>query len=118
MLTRCTNPNVWNYKYYGGRGIAVCDRWLHSFENFRADMGDAPDGLTIDRIATDGSYEPGNCRWLASDEQKRNRRMCVRITFDGETLILSEWARRVGVHRQTLQRRIAAGWPLDRALSK
>ena len=71
---RCNNPNVPNWVDYGGRGIKVCDRWLDSFENFLADMGERPDGTTIDRINNDGNYEPGNCKWSTPKEQSNNRR--------------------------------------------
>lgn len=74
MVTRCTNPKGTDYKYYGGRGITVCERWLNSFENFLADMGEAPRGLTLDRIDPNGNYEPKNCRWTTWVEQRRNQR--------------------------------------------
>jgi len=72
MLQRCSNPKATHYYRYGGRGIIVCERWL-KFENFYKDMGDRPEGMTLDRINNNGNYEPLNCRWVTHKENCNNR---------------------------------------------
>jgi len=74
MKIRCYSESHKQFKDYGGRGIYVCDRWVDSFSNFLEDMGERPDGLTLDRIDCDGIYEPSNCRWATRVEQQANKR--------------------------------------------
>lgn len=72
MINRCHNPNNYSYGRYGARGVRVCDRWRTDFLHFLADMGERPDGMTLDRIDPTGDYEPANCRWATITEQRRN----------------------------------------------
>lgn len=75
MKERCYNPNTHQFKYWGGRGIKVCDRWLESFQNFIDDMGHKPSKThSLDRIDFNGNYEPSNCRWATPNQQSQNRR--------------------------------------------
>lgn len=83
MLTRVMNKKSSNYKYYGARGVQICTRWLF-FHNFLADMGEVPEGKTLDRFPVrDGNYEPGNCRWATPKEQAQNRRLPNAVYIDG-----------------------------------
>jgi hypothetical protein len=117
LLSRCFNRNDDRYDRYGGRGIAVCERWL-KFENFIADMGPRPSHAhSIDRIDNDGHYEPSNCRWATPERQQRNTARTMRVTFRGETLALSDWSERLGIASATLFCRIRRGWTAERALT-
>lgn len=80
MKSRCINKDDPDFHNYGGRGIKVCDRWLVSFENFLEDMGERPKGMTLDRIDSDGNYEPSNCKWATNVEQQLNRRVRANST--------------------------------------
>lgn len=117
MKSRCLNPNEKSFKDYGGRGIKICERWLDSFENFFADMGRRPPGMTLDRKDANGNYEPGNCKWSTSIEQKNNMRRNINLTFEGQTMTAMEWSRVVGVSCRTLYHRILAGWPVEKILA-
>ena len=81
MKNRCYNQKHDSFPYYGGRGIIVCNRWLHNFKAFLADMGERPEGMTIDRRDSDGNYEPGNCRWATAEQQNNNKRkQLIKVT--------------------------------------
>lgn len=112
---RCFKPQNERFHYYGGRGITMCPRWAESFENFLADMGLRPDGLSLDRIDNDGNYEPGNCRWATQLEQVSNRRNCIYVALAGERVTCAEAARRLGLTHDTVKRRLESGllqrWP-------
>lgn len=79
MIARCEYPKTRGYRYYGGRGITVCKRWRNSFLAFLEDMGERPEGTSLDRIDSDSNYEPGNCRWATAVEQRANRRDSVAV---------------------------------------
>lgn len=117
MKYRCQKPKNNKYHLYGGRGIKVCERW-ESFELFLQDMGERPDGHTLDRLDSNGNYEPSNCRWADSHTQCRNRRNNTILTFRGETRTVSDWADVLGFNRNTISKRIRAGWSLEVAFSR
>ena len=117
MKQRCFNKNCHNYQNYGGRGIAVCERWMR-FDLFLEDMGVKPDGLTLERIDNNGNYEPNNCRWADRAEQRKNQRTCRYIEFAGLRMTLTDWARHLGMNPLTLSHRVVTlKWPIDRALT-
>lgn len=107
MLRRCYGKNHTAYQRYGGRGIAVCDRWRESFAAFLKDMGRRPSaGHSIDRVDNTKGYEPGNCRWATAREQANNRAVTITATLDGVTRPLTEWCEELGLKYQTVWHRI------------
>lgn len=117
MRRRCEKPNTRGFKYYGGRGIRVCDRW-QEFENFLTDMGSRPSPKhTIDRIDPDGNYDPSNCRWATPTEQSRNRRTVPVYTVFGRTQSGPDWAEEFGISNSLFKSRLEAGWGIERALT-
>lgn len=119
MKDRCLNPNGAFWSRYGGRGITVCDRWRTSFEAFLVDMGPRPSPKhSLDRINNDGNYEPGNCRWATRVEQMRNTCRALRIEHGGRVLNTAEWAEVTGIPAEAIQRRLAQGWTVERALTQ
>lgn len=120
MIRRCTNPNVPQYKDYGGRGIVVCDRWRSSYETFLFDMGRAPTAKhTVDRRDNMGNYEPDNCRWATYKEQRRNTRQVRTVVVDGVSMCLKDACALRGVSYKLAHKRInAMGWSAEEAISR
>ena len=118
MKDRCNNPATPAYKDYGARGISVCNEWYDylAFKDWALNNG-YDKSLTLDRIDYDGNYLPDNCRWTTKAEQARNRRFCVKYTLNGETHILTDWARIYHINPGTIQYRIKAGWPVEKAIT-
>jgi hypothetical protein len=96
--------------------VSVCERWS-SFAAFLEDMGERPDGMTIDRIDSQGNYEPTNCRWADIKTQLDNRNCTSWITHNGETKTQADWAASLGINRQTLNMRLQRGWSIQRAVT-
>ena len=115
MRQRCDNPKDKSYSLYGGRGISYCSRW-EKYENFLSDMGERPSNLELDRIDSNGNYEPSNCRWADRATQVNNRRNCRKYWYKGEYLNLKEWANKIGISYQTLVTRINSGWDFEKAV--
>lgn len=115
MLNRCRNSKMSQYKNYGGRGITVDERW-EKFENFLADMGEAPPNTSIDRKDNNGNYCKENCRWATRHQQSRNKSNNRVIEFNGVAKCLKDWASDLGINQSSLRERLDR-WSLDKALT-
>lgn len=115
---RCYNPRHESYKYYGAKGVKVCDEWIHDFDAFKdwAMSHGYTDDKSIDRIDSNGDYNPDNCRWATAKQQANNRSDNHMITYDGTTMTMMEWAEHLNINFKTLTRRIYCGWPVEKAL--
>ena len=124
MVQRCHNPNAKDYQRYGGRGIFVCDEW-QKFDNFLSDVGERPEGKSLDRVDNEKGYSPENCRWADAQTQQRNKRNSRLVTHNGKTMTLADWAEANGINPITISARIQNGWdevsaittPVDRRYS-
>jgi hypothetical protein len=117
LVRRCTKSSDHAFRHYGGRGITVCERWRSDYRAFLADVGRRPaETAELDRIDNDRGYEPGNVRWTDRRTQTRNTRANRRLTIDGITLCVSEWAERSGVSASAIFWRLDAGWSAERAV--
>lgn len=112
MVQRTTNPKHKHFGAYGGRGIGVCERWL-LFPNFLEDMGDKPDGLTLERIDNDQGYCPENCRWATRRDQTRNRRNTLRVQFRGTETTLGEVADKFSIPYHSIYNLLRDGYGLE-----
>lgn len=117
MKQRCTNPNARAYRYYGGRGISFCKEWA-SFENFLADMGEAPDGFSLERDDVNGNYCAANCRWIPISKQASNKRTNTRFAFDGKALLAREISERTNLKVRTVRYRMKAGVPIEKPVGR
>jgi hypothetical protein len=117
MKARCDNPKATGFFRYGGKGISYDPTWV-DFEAFFQDMGERPDGCSLDRIDGSKGYSKENCRWATRKEQCNNRINNVRYTFEGLTLTVAQWARHKGIKHVTLKNRLNLGWGIEKALTK
>lgn len=119
MKTRCYLKTKGDYKYYGGRGISVCDEWKESFIAFAewAIASGYEDGLTLDREDNSGNYSPDNCRWVTRQRQSNNMSSNHVITFNGKSLSIADWAREIGIKPDTIFNRIRDDWSEEDALT-
>ncbi len=116
MIQRCVNPNHNRYNCYGGAGVIVCERWMNSFENFLADMGERPEGMEIDRWPDrSGNYEPGNTRWATPKQNSRNRSDNKIVTVRGMTGCVAELCEYFKVPYGRTNGRLWKGWPVEEA---
>lgn len=116
IKARCDWPKMHNYAYYGGRGISYDPRWK-DFRAFFADMGEAPEGMQIDRIDNDAGYFKANCRWVTPEQNSNNRRSSRLYGFRGQTLSSSQIARAIGMNVNTLDARLRDGWTIEEAVA-
>lgn len=120
MNRRCYDTTDISFPYYGKRGIKVCDEWLPPLGiiQFVKDMGERPQGKSIDRIDNNKGYSKENCRWATNIEQQANTSQNHFITFQGETLCIAEWSRRIGIRADTMRLRVKRGLSVDQVLFK
>jgi hypothetical protein len=116
MLKRCEKPKTNGYEYYGGRGIKVCDRW-HDFMNFYEDMNPTyKDELQLDRINSNGHYEPDNCRWITVKEQHSNKRSNHYLEYRGKMYTKKQLSEIGNMSYETFNSRLGYGWSVEKAV--
>ena len=116
MKKRCLCKSNEAYKHYGARGITVCERWF-KFENFLSDMGEKPDGLTLERINNNLGYSPENCKWATRTDQARNKRNARYITVNNKTQTIQQWSEETGLSYYTIYLRLRRGLSVEKAVA-
>ena len=106
MRARCLNPKSASYHHYGARGITVCAQWVEDYDRFFDDMGDVPDGFSLERIDNAAGYSPTNCRWANLTDQLNNQRRNVLVAYAGRTQTIGQWAAELEISYDTLWRRL------------
>lgn len=119
MKKRCYNKNYFQFQYYGGKGIRICDEWLNNFKSFYdwSIANNYNDTLTIDRINSNGNYCPENCRWVDKYVQANNKKTNKLITYNNETHTMTEWSKITGLTYSTIQHRLDRNWDIEKALT-
>lgn len=118
MIERCYNAKDISFKNWGARGITVCARWRASFDYFFSDMGECPQGFSLERVNVEDSYYKENCRWIPRSQQARNTRKTRFITWNSRTQILQDWANETGLSPGCIVGRIDSGWSLDKVFTE
>ena len=119
IKTRCYNQKSKSYKYYGAKGISMCDEWKNDFKTFYnwCIANGYDENLTIERIDYKGNYEPNNCKFISIQEQQRNKRNNISITHNGETRCLAEWCKILNLNYDRTISRIRNGWSIEDAFT-
>ena len=120
MKQRCYNSKMPNFKYYGARGIAVCDERRNDSQSFYewAILNGYKEELTLDRIDNSGNYEPSNCRWVTAKEQSNHRSNNIILSFNGENHTISEWSEITGIKQHVIRNRLMRGWSIENVLTR
>ena len=119
MKQRCSNPKAISYKYYGAKGVTVCQEWQDGFQAFHdwATANGYSDNLTLDRVDANGDYCPDNCRWTTNKEQQNNTSYNRLITYGAETHNITQWAEILNIPRNVLYNRIRRGWDIEKIIT-
>ncbi len=118
MNQRCRDINAKNYKYYGGKGVSVCEDWKHNYLVFRSwsiEHGYSSE-LTLDRINVSSDYGPENCRWVDQVVQNNNTTRNRFLTYEGDTHTMAQWSKIIGLSYSTFKTRLNRGWDIKKII--